>query len=351
MGAAPTARRPRNMMNPDEDLALLDRYLSGECSPAEREEVERQLRDEPARQELVGWMRNVKGATKRIPSGWDGGALWDEVRQQMTVDAEAAVGNVVRSVTPRPVPRVRPRLAWVLKVAAVIALAAGGVAIWRVTPTHRDNTDVASARTFKTQFGERAVFRLIDGTMITLAAGSTLDVPARYDAGRRDVYLRGRAYFDVAHNARSPFRVHSGAIVTRVLGTRFDVRAYPEDSVISVVVAEGSVAVRDDVVLASGDAARLDIHGRLRVERGVDVARYLAWTDGGLEFDNTPFRDVVPELERWYDLEIRLAVPALGDRPLTASLRESAAEVMALLGRSLHLRYDWQGRVVTFYPE
>ncbi len=332
----------------DDDLTLLDRYLADECTPAERAEIERRLVAEPAQQDLVGWMRMVKGAAKRVPSGWDGGTLWSDMQQRIVADGEGKTRPQVRMLPTRSTSR---RLTWGLRAAAAIAIATAGVATWRMTEAHRAPSAVTAGRTFKTQLGERAIFRLIDGTMVTLAAGSTLEISGTYDAGSRDVYLHGRAYFEVVHNPRSPFRVHTGAMTTRVLGTRFGVQAYVEDSVMSVVVAEGSVAVQDNAPLVPGDRARMDRSGRVRVEHGVDVQRELAWTHGRLEFDNTPFRDVVPELERWYDLEIRLAVPSLGNRPLTASLEESASEVVALLATSLNVRYDWQGRVVTFYPK
>jgi transmembrane sensor len=136
------------------------------------------------------------------------------------------------------------------------------------------------------------------------------------------------------------------------------VRAYQGDSSVAVVVAEGRVGLaaqdgrQGSAVLTRGDLARLDPAGRVRVERGVDVARYLAWTQGRLEFVNAPLRDVLPELARWYDLDFRLADSALASRPLTASLgAESASEMLRLLEASLDVRVRRAGRVVTLQPQ
>ncbi|MGH7527649.1 MAG: FecR family protein, partial [Gemmatimonadales bacterium] len=139
----------------------------------------------------------------------------------------------------------------------------------------------------------------------------------------------------------------------------FGIQAYPTDSTLEIVVAEGEVALspardtltqffaQDSLVLAEGDLGRVSPDGRITATRGVPVERYLAWTEGRLEFSDTPLREAVTRLGRWHDLEIRLADPALGRRPLTASFRdEPAAEVLRLIAASLDLRIDRSGKLV-----
>jgi len=243
-----------------------------------------------------------------------------------------------------------------LRIAAVIALAVGSVALWRLARSRVLRAEPAAMRTYVTQRGERAVFTLVDGSRITLGAASRLDVPDDYDRRARDVALQGQAYFQVAHDSARPFRVRAGRATTEVLGTKFDVRAYREDSTVAVAVAEGSVAVRaadslrNGVVLRRGDLARLDAAGQARVEHDIAIDRYLAWTEGRLEFTNVPLRDVIPQLVRWYDLDIRLGDSSLAGRPLTASLgTESADEMLRLLEASLQVRVERHGQVVILH--
>jgi transmembrane sensor len=160
----------------------------------------------------------------------------------------------------------------------------------------------------------------------------------------------------VAPDPAKPFRVHAGRAVTEVLGTKFDVRAYREDSTVAVAVAEGSVAVEPtdrppaSLVLHHGDLAHLDSTGDVKVEHGIAIDQYLAWTEGRLEFVNAPLREVIPELVRWYDLDIRLADSNLATRPLTASLgTESADEMLRLLEASLQVRVERHRQVVTLH--
>ena len=122
------------------------------------------------------------------------------------------------------------------------------------------------------------------------------------------------------------------------------------------MVAHGKVAfgqARDSAagtVLSVGDLGRLDTAGVVTVRSGVDVRRYTAWTEGRLEFVNTPLSEVVSQLERWYDLDITLADSGLGARPLTATLgHQSTDEMLRLLAASLDVRVQRDGRRVTLY--
>jgi transmembrane sensor len=341
-------------MTDDTNYALLDRYLSGDCAPAEREQAEQWIAADRSRGTLVDWMRSLEAAAKQAPPSWDADELWRGLESRITAAEPArprSFPNFGGMAEPRPT-------AWsvhLLRVAAVIALVAGSVALWRLAGSRTGRPESTATRTYSTHRGERAVFSLLDGSRVTLGASSQLDVPDAYDRRSRDVSLQGQAYFEVAPNPAKPFRVHAGRAMTEVLGTRFDVRAYREDSTLAVAVAEGSVAVAIGdsvraVVLHHGDLARLDSGGGVRVEHGIAIDRYLAWTQGRLEFVNVPLRDVLPQLVRWYDLDIRLGDSALAGRPLTASLgTESADEMLRLLEASLAVRAERHGQVVTLY--
>lgn len=342
-------------MTTQPDYLMLDRYLAGECSPADRERVERWLAEDQARLQLVGWMREVKAAAAELPGPWNADELWRGVEERL-----AGSGRERQAVAPRFLGLPEPKRIWstrLMRIAAVVALVLGGTALWQLAMRSgaRSTVEAVAMRTFTTRPGERAGFNLVDGSRVTLGASSSLDVPDTYGRRTRDVYLQGQGYFEVVPDPTKPFRVHSTRAVTEVLGTKFDVRAYPDDSTVSVAVAEGTVAVAAPdsgaagrAVLTRGDLARLSSRGGVQVERGIDLGQYLAWTEGRLVFVNVLLREVIPQLERWYDLEIRLADSALARLPLTASLgTESAPEMLRLLELSLDVRVARQGRVVT----
>jgi ferric-dicitrate binding protein FerR (iron transport regulator) len=197
-------------------------------------------------------------------------------------------------------------------------------------------------------------FRLSDGTRVILGAASRLQVPAAYGDSHRNIRLEGEAYFEAEHDEARPFTVYTAGGVVEDLGTRFDVLAYRGDTVVQVVVAEGKVALGDrgrrGVVLVAGQLGRLRPDGSAAVERDVDVARKLAWTDGRLVFANTALRDALPQLSRWYDLEFRVADSTITALPLTATFPAQATpDVLDLLALTLGVRQERHGRVVTLY--
>jgi transmembrane sensor len=143
-----------------------------------------------------------------------------------------------------------------------------------------------------------------------------------------------------------------------VLGTEFDVRASPRDAETDVLVRSGRVALSSTDtrkgaarILTTGERGTIDQSGSVRVQNGIDTDSALAWTQGTLVFRAAPLRDVIPELERWYDLRIRLSDPELSSRRITASFtNESVDLVLQTLGELIPARWSRTGREVTFSP-
>ncbi|MCL2560836.1 MAG: FecR domain-containing protein [Rikenellaceae bacterium] len=150
---------------------------------------------------------------------------------------------------------------------------------------------------------------LEDGTQVKLNSGTELRFPERFAGGAREVWLSGEAWFEVAHNDRAPFIVHSGEMTTRVLGTKFNVSAYPDDQFVSTTLAEGSVevavsgATAVNTVLRPGMQATLLCGTQTLSTRAVDLAMVLAWQNGELLFGNMELERILRVLSRWYDVD------------------------------------------------
>jgi ferric-dicitrate binding protein FerR (iron transport regulator) len=145
---------------------------------------------------------------------------------------------------------------------------------------------LSAGTTFSTTVGEQRSFDLPDGTQVVLGAASSLRLAEGYGSGSREVFLEGRAFIRVVHDAASPFVVHAGGTRTVDLGTAFEVRAYPDEGV-RVVVTEGSVEVQRDsgssapvAVLGAGDLAQIAADADAFIQRNVDVGGLVGWTRG-----------------------------------------------------------------------
>lgn len=200
-----------------------------------------------------------------------------------------------------------------LGVAMAGAVVAGvaGVAGWRIAgPQH-----------YETGIGEQRLVRLADGSTVKLDADSRIDV--RMSDHLRDIRLnRGRALFDVAHNAQRPFTVVAGETSVTALGTRFDVSRTGEGARVNLI--RGSVEVR----LATPTAARawrlspgqaVSTTDPTPAPRAVDMAAATSWTTGRLIFQATPLEQAVTEVNRYNKVKIILEVGAVARTPVSGA--------------------------------
>ncbi len=155
---------------------------------------------------------------------------------------------------------------------------------------------------------------LPDGTKVWLNAASTLKYPSRFSGDSRDVILEGEAYFDVrpqvrnveTHNHAS-FNVLTAGQVVQVLGTEFNISAYPDEDETKTTLVEGSVAITNrtsTIVNQLRPGTQSTVHGATTAIQQVDVESYISWRNGYFYFKNTPFKDVMRQLARWYDVEV-----------------------------------------------
>jgi transmembrane sensor len=337
-------------------IELLERYLADKASAEERRRVEAWLAEEPRRWSELRGLRETLEARHLSDRAIE--EALTEVWGRLAADVGADEGRPIRLARlsgrgTREFSMPGRRMRALLGVAAALVLTIGGGVVATVLIQRGGAPPVAQVAA-ATARGERATFRLPDGTRVMLGVASTLRYPKAFPTDERVVVLEGEAYFDVVHEDGRPFVVQAGGVVAKDLGTQFTVRAYPEDPGAQVVVREGKVAIRSTTdgperVVAPGELGRLGEGGVPMVEP-VDTLAWFAWTEGRLVFDDTPLREALPQLGRWFDLEFRLADSPLGDLPLSASLRtEPTPEVLNSLSASLGLRQRREGRTVTLY--
>ena len=162
-------------------------------------------------------------------------------------------------------------------------------------------------KTISTPRGKDYELVLSDGTVVLLNADSKITFPTRFTGNKRTVKLVGEAYFKVSKNKHRPFIVETGNLYTKVLGTEFNLKAYPHSDV-NVTLIKGSVAVNaegKEVMLKPGENAEYSEYKDIEVTT-VDTEGYIQWKDGYFYFDNVPLIDVVRDLGRWYNVNIEI---------------------------------------------
>ena len=149
---------------------------------------------------------------------------------------------------------------------------------------------------------------LPDGTHVWLNNASTLRYPVAFTGLDRNVELAGEAYFEVAKDAAHPFKVEvqNGATV-QVVGTSFNIMAYPDEPTEHTTLIDGSVRVTEknqSALLKPAEQTAVDAHGTLHVTPDVDVQEVIAWKNGFFHFDNTNLQSTMRQLARWYDIYV-----------------------------------------------
>jgi transmembrane sensor len=160
--------------------------------------------------------------------------------------------------------------------------------------------------TINTPKGGQYQLVLPDGTRVFLNAASSLQFPSRFTSTQRKVNLVGEAYFEVVKNSNQPFLVITEGQQLKVLGTHFNVSAYPSESV-TTTLAEGSVEILQpstnltQLLLPNQQSELLSTGFKIKT---VNVADEIAWKDGLFVFAQTPLKNALQQISRWYDVEV-----------------------------------------------
>jgi len=145
---------------------------------------------------------------------------------------------------------------------------------------------------------------LSDGTRVWLNAGSSIRWPAVFPSEDRTVEVTGEAYFEVASDARRPFRVKKGNMTVDVLGTSFNIRAYNDDPLLRVTLFEGKVRVTADNSLTLERGEQAVVEDRVEVIKDVHLDGIVAWKKGLFSFSHTNLVTAMRELGCWYNVEV-----------------------------------------------
>lgn len=206
-------------------------------------------------------------------------------------------------------------------------------------------------------YGKSSQIVLIDGTTIWLNAGSKLVYPEEFIGNKREIYLEGEAYFDVAKNPLKPFVVITSGIEVKVLGTSFNVSAYPKDKDISTVLVSGKINLKRQGKLLAKELEMIP-NQRVVYEKtsgdyavdSVNVAYFTSWKEGQLLFESENLSNLLTKLERYYNVQTVLADPDLKDYKITGklNLKDNITDVCMVISNIIPVEYSIQNEQVIF---
>ena len=199
---------------------------------------------------------------------------------------------------------------------------------------------------------------LPDSTRVWLNAASVLKYPAHFDnAAERVVELDGEGYFEVATDAKKPFRVITAQQQVEVLGTAFNLMNYRDEKEVKTTLVEGKVNVSTDqhdnpvsVVLLPAEQARL-VSGHLS-KQAVDVETEIAWQKGLFAFRSEPLADIMRQIARWYDVKV-VFEGDIASRTFSGTVSRYADinELLETLALTDKVQFELKGKTIVVQPK
>ena len=194
---------------------------------------------------------------------------------------------------------------------------------------------------------------LSDGTKVWLNADSRFEFPSKFVGQERRVYVEGEVYFEVAKDVSHPFVVTTKQAKVRVLGTSFNVCAYPDEPDIYTTLVHGSVAVsvgkqENGRILVPGEQAICHVNKGDFVIKKVDVQQVVAWKKGLFVFENQNLEQIMLKLARWYNVtiffqnEAAKTIEFKGNLPKYSNFRS----VLQVIEKSSNVKFEVKGETV-----
>ncbi len=227
-----------------------------------------------------------------------------EVKAKLTVPSLRNVDNLRMSPYK---PKIKSYLSWA---ASIVLLIISGALLYinyySADKNEQLKTDLMIEKVVPR--GHKLTVTLDDGSTLILNSESKIRYGEDFTS-KREVFLEGEAFFEVTKDNEKPFYIYSGDIVTMVLGTSFNIKAYPADDIVQVVVASGKVKVSDkhqsvfEEILEPNEMFQLERPTGAFKKEVVDLIEHVSWKNNVIYFKDADFNEISSVLEKWYNVE------------------------------------------------
>lgn len=292
-------------MQPDIPWLLLEKHFEKQTNNLENQQINNWLESASENNLIMEQLRNFYEENGSLPV-------------EFTPNVKSALSKVSAKIS-EPKKAILSSLWW--KIAAMFLLLLTG---WWFVHYHKQiNKPVY--RSLTSTNTTVSSLKLVDGSQIWLNAGSKIKYPENFGK-TRDVYLKGEAYFEIAHDPQHPFIVHTGKTKTKVLGTKFNIRSFSHEKQISIVVTQGKVSFGTgsdkEVFLTHGKKGVYDKQtGQIAQLLNTD-SNFMSWKTQQFVFDSQPLENVLKTLSEVYHFTYQFENPAISKRRLTARFNQ-----------------------------
>jgi transmembrane sensor len=351
--------------NVENNVALVVKFLKGHCEGHEIENLTEWVRSDPENARLYDEICDIWNASSK--GRFDSLDALNRVKKRIT-------GN-------QPEKNTLPKYA-LFRVAAVIVLVlVSGVLAYMIASKAR-GTPSDTITEITVPMGSKSKILLPDGTKVILNSGSLIRYSNRFNMEVRELTMEGEAYFDVVHNPRKPFIVRTTDITIKVLGTIFNIKAYPTEGSVETTLISGSLIVEKQLENNKTEETRLlpnqratyirkhgtvflndtdhesmkrenvknieHIKGKVLLAQKVETDIFTSWKDNRLVFRNEAFQSLVVRLERWYGVKINILDDDLNKFHFNGTIEnETIQDVLQFINYTIPIDYTIDHNQIT----
>ena len=310
---------------------LIGKYLAGKESPAESEQLKIWLEESSNNQDLFNDLRQEKNIAAEITEfeQYNKESAWEKYQNRITV------------VSLR-----KAMFQWKIAATFFFLISISGAFTYLYKSGFLGTSNNETYTTVTTTRGQNSKIILPDSSVVWVNSGTTLSYNTNFASARRDIKLVGQAYFQIARNKEIPLVVSCNNLKVKVLGTRFDVSAYPNDSHISVVLESGKVELSNVIdkslayTMKPGEMAEYAPENQKLVVRKDYNSKLTSWKDGILVFKDDLMYEVFKRLERRYNIDIEVKDDKINKLVFNATIvNENIEEVLELIKYSCAINY------------
>lgn len=271
-----------------------------------------------------------------------------------TNDAWKALLNKLDSVPSlvEAVPKPGKRSLNIYRLIRVAAVTVGLILLGVAYVTQKKTELPEYAFTVEAPMGERSRMILPDGTVVWLNSGSRVEYSTDFQKSNRTISLMGEAYFEVIRNEEIPFIVKTKHCSVKVLGTRFNVSAYPDDDFTETTLIEGGVEMTGDtyeaIRMAPGERVIYNHKTNQILKEHVTAENFSSWTCSRLDFEEITLKELMKKLSRRYNVKITIASEELANKKFSGSLinGETLTEVLSAIDLIVPIEITRQGEMI-----
>jgi ferric-dicitrate binding protein FerR (iron transport regulator) len=332
------------------DWKKLTDYLLNECSLETKREIDELIANNLEFKKTIDEMKKVITFEQESLNITDTETKWEEIEAQL-----AKASQKVKVVN-KQYSDSRSSSFKLLRYAAVITLIIVGALSYFTMSKRAPTTLQSEYKTLSVQNGERRTIVLFDGTTVNLDCGSELRYPTKFGT-TREVFLKGEGYFQVAKDSTRPFIVHADGTTIQVLGTKFNIRTWDDKSNdVIVTVVEGKVAfcldnksLKNSVLLTKNMQSNLSFNGVISEPKVVNADNYSRWMYNEVHFRNASMKEIIAQLERWYNLEFDIPEGILQKTDLAVHLNNSSINsILEMLATLTDTKVIRKGNKISF---